>query len=444
MNMRTSILAVGALALLTACADDGTVTPQGGIGFEAPFAAVSAVRTPTIVARAFGRTVNNAAVVDSIVGEIPLLKQLDGRSRYQFYLVNGIDSSATPISHRQWSVRTDSLLDVNGGLSTKTDTARISGLKDFWRGGFFSTKLRFAVPLSIADSVHQRAAWLVLTIQADSTRPAFNDSTPRPLFIRFRNQNGTVTREDDTVPPDTLRGSFGDFLSPARQTRFVASGAGSLLFWDVLKNGRPAMRVDVTGLKKPPRGYYYQTYIIDSLSGNAFAWGTGSDVAGKALGGSDFGADSIIPTFRAVQGSGDVIGAAENYSRVDIILEPKGAAPTLGSALSIYSLMSVLRANIPDSLRVKRSALGTLVAIVTKGTLGGPPAPNIGVAVQAAGLNFNTLLGTKNTDSTGRATFTAVPLGETRVLAIPFGGSVVEGRGTVTSGQITTVRLVVP
>ena len=35
-------------------------------------------------------------------------------------------------------------------------------------------------------------------------------------------------------------------------------------------------------------------------------------------------------------------------------------------------------------------------------------------------------------------------LGEVRVIAIPFGGSIVDSRATITSGQTTTIRLVVP
>jgi len=449
VKLRTlAVTAVSALAL-SACGDESTVTPQGGQAFDASFSQVTPLRTPAIVARAFGRSVNNAAVVDSIVGEVSLAKQLDGRARYQFYLVNGLDSSATPVSHRQWTIRTDTLLDANGGLNTPVDTLpalaqRATAIRDFWRGAFFGGRLRFAVTLSASDSVQQRGSWLVLTIQSDSTRSSFNDSTPRPLFIRFRDQKGTASRDDDEIAPDTLRGRFGDFLSPSRQTTFTTSGSGTLAFWDVAKTGKPAIRVDFSGLRKPPRGYFYQPFIIDSLSGTAYAWGLTVDEAGMPLGNSDLKADSIIPTLRAVQNPDDVIGPAENYSRVDLILEPKTAAPLLRTGLPIYSVMSVQRANIPAALRNKRVALGTVQAIVTRGTQGGAPAPNVGVVVQGPGLNFNTLLGNRNTDSTGTARFTNLPVGEVRVLAVPFGGSVVETRATVVSGQTTTVRLVVP
>ena len=442
--MRYTLAAVGALAGLVACAEEGSVTLQGGQAFDAPFAAIASVRYPSIVARGYGRTVNNAAVVDSIIGEVALMKQLDGRARYQFYIVNGLDSSATPISHRQWIVRTDTLLDANGGLTSPVDTNRTAGIRDFWRGGFFGQKLRFAVTLSASDSVQQRGAWLVLTIQSDSARTAFNDSTPRPLFVRFRDQKGTPTRDDDAIIPDTLRGSFGDFLSPARQTTFAAGGTGTLGFWDVVSNGNPAIRVDFTGLRKPPRGYFYQPFIVDSLSGIAYAWGQVYNDKGEPLANADLATDSILPVLRAVQASNDVIGKAENYTRVDLILEPKTASPLLRTGLPIYSVMTVQRAQIPTALRSKRAALGTLNAIVTRGTQGGAPAPNIGVVVQGPGLNFNTLIGNKNTDSTGTARFTNLPTGEIRVLAIPFGGTLVDTRVTIVSGQSATVRLVVP
>lgn len=441
---RTGIAALALLALAAGCAEDGAVSPQGGQAFETTFTAVANVRTPTIRALAFGRSVNNAAVVDSVVGEVALLKPLSGSARYQFYIVNGLDSSATPVSHTQWIIRTDSLLDANGNIRSPIDTTRTTGVRDFYAGNFFGRRMRFAVRLSATDSVQQRASWLVLTIQRDSTRTTFNDSTPRPLFVRFRDQRGTVTRDDDLVLPDTLRGAFGDFISPARQTTFRSAGTGSLLFWDVVKSGVPAFRVDFRGLQKPPRGYYYQPYIIDSLTGIAYAWGNPYDAAEAALRNADLGTDSILPTLRAVQPVNTPIGGPEDYTRVDLILEPKTAAPALAANLDIISQMTVHRATIPNALRNKRDSLGVLQVIVTRGTQGGPVAPNVGVVVQGPGSNFNTLIGNKNTDSTGTARFTNMPVSELRVLAVPFGGSVVETRATITSGQTTTVRLIVP
>lgn len=444
MMRRFPCIAFAGAMLLAACNQDGSAIPQGGGAFEAPFTTVTAVRGPTMIAKAYGRTVNNGAVVDSVVGEVALAKQLDGRARYQFYIVNGLDSSAVPVSHKQWIIRTDSLLDANGNLTLPVDTSRSAGVRDYWRGGFFGQKLRFAVTLSASDSVQQRGAWLVLTIQADSTNTRYNDSTPRPLFVKFRDQKGTPTRDDDAVIPDTLRGSFGEFLSPARQTAYVSTGSGSLLFWDVVKTGKPAFRLEFSGLRKPPRGYFYQPYIIDSLSGTAYAWGQVYDAAGNGLADADLGKDSIITTLRAVQPSNDVIGQAENYTHVQLILEPKTAAPLLRTGLTIYSQMTVQRAKLPDALRAKRAALGTVQVIVTKSTLGGAAAPNVGVVIQGPGLNFNTLIGNRNSDSTGTARFTNVPVGEVRVIAIPFGGTLVETRATVVAGQTATARLVVP
>jgi hypothetical protein len=444
MNIRLTLPLIAAAALLVACNADGTATPQGGAAFETVFTTVTAVRAPSIVARAFGRTINNAAVVDSIVGEALLLKQLEGRARYQFYLVNGLDSSAIPVSHRQWIIRNDTILDVNGNVTSPVDTNRANGVRDFYRGGFFGQKLRFAVSLSATDSAQQRGSWLVLTIQQDSSRTAYNDSTPRPLSVRFRDQKGTPTRDDDAISPDTLRGRFGTFLSPARQTVFASAGQGSLLFWDVLKNGQTAMRAEFRNLPRPPLGYLYQAFIIDSLSGIAYAWGQSVDAAGNLLGNADVGKDSIVPMLRMFQTSNPVIGKPENYTRVDLVLEPKGNTPQIASPLTIYSTMTVQRAALPVALLAKRPALGTVQAIVTRGTQGGVPAPNVGVVVSAPGLNFNTLVGNKNTDSLGTARFTNVPPGEVRVLAIPFGGSLVEQRATVVSGQTLTVRLVVP
>jgi hypothetical protein len=217
-----------------------------------------------------------------------------------------------------------------------------------------------------------------------------------------------------------------------------------LLFWDVVSTGKPAMRVNFENVPRPPLGYYYQPYIIDSISGIAYAWGQVYGATDTPLGSADLGKDSILTILRAVQPSNDVIGQAENYTRVDLILEPRAGAPALRTGLSIYSTMSLLRAALPAPLLAKRAPLGRLNVIVTRGAQGGPVAPNIGVVVQGPGLNFNQLLSNRNTDSTGTAAFTGLPVGEVRVIAIPFGGSIVDSRAAITSNQTTTVRLVVP
>lgn len=438
------VCALAAAALVAGCSTDGDLVPKGGGAFEGTVNPNSAARFPSIVARAFGRTVNNAAVTDSIVGEIALAKQLDGRARYQFYLVNGLDSTAIPVSHRQWLIRTDTALDAGGAIITRVDTNRSAGVRDFWRGAFFNTRLRFAVTLSATDSLQQRGSWLVFTIQPDSTRTAFNDTTGRPLFVRFRDQRGTATRDDDLISPDTLRGRFGEFVSPGRQVTYTPTGTGSLLFWDVSETGLPAFRVVLQNVPKPPRGYYYQPLILDTLSGNAFAFSNAFDGADRSLDNADLDTVQVLPILKAIQGTSQTIGRAESYSHIDVLLEPKTAAPALRTALSNYSTMNVFRGNVPDVVRAKRPPNGTVIAVVTRGTQGGPPAPNVGVAAQAPGMNFNTLLGNRNTDSTGTVRFTNVPPGEIRVIAIPFGGSVVEARTTVASGQTATVRLVVP
>ena len=413
---RLGCIAVLSLAVLAGCGDDGAVTPKGGQAFDAAFTAVASVRYPRIIARAFGRTVNNAAVVDSIVGEVALMKQLDGRARYQFYIVNGLDSTATPVSHRQWIIRTDTLLDANGGLNSPVDTNRTAGVRDFWRGGFFGQKLRFAVTLSATDSVQQRGAWLVMTIQADSTRTAFNDSTPRPLFVRFRDQKGTQTRDDDAVQPGH---------APRQLRRLPEPGAA-----DDVRRRRHRHTVvlgcrldrqagDSRGLRRTPQttaGLLLPAVHHRQPVRHRIRLGTGLRRQGRRSSATrTLARTAFSPVLRAVQPSNDVIGQAENYTRVDLILEPKTAAPLLRTGLAIYSAMTVQQASIPAALRSKRAALGTVQAIVTRGTQGGAPAPNVGVVLQGPGLNFNTLIGNKNTDSTGTARFTGVPVGEVRV-----------------------------
>lgn len=439
-----------AAATLAACGDGITQTPVGGPAFEATLAPVTPVRTPVLTARAWSRPSPDGIVVDSITGLVRFTKSLDGRARYRFYLVNGVDSTATPVAHLQVVERTDSILDASGNVQPSVRTTN-NGLRDYWGGAAYGTLLRYRVTLSGTDSVQQRTSWLVLTIQADSVSPAWTANTPKPLWVRFRDQRGTPARGDDTVfTADTLRGLYGTFRSPARQEVFVPRGSGRVTFWDLFETAarRPVLSMEANDLPRPPLGYYYQPYLADTRSGVFVPFGTPVDAAERPLFNADTSrADSVIAVARAAFIPDSVTRPIREYTNVAWVLEPKTATVGLTNPVIIPGATVALRATIPAAITSQRPANGVVRVIVTRDQQSGPAEPNVGAVVLGPGSDFNTFLGSRNTDASGTASFADIPSGRVRVVIVPPPGRRVVGSSeqfaNVPAGSDVTVRFVV-
>ena len=440
----------GAAALGAACSDGVTETPVGGPGFEATLAPATPLRTPVLTARAWSRASADGPIVDSITGAIAFAKPLDGRARYRFYAVNGVDSTALPVSHFQVLERTDSTLDATGGILAQVRTTN-NGIRDYWAGAAYNTVLRFRVTLSPTDSAQQRTSFLVLTIQADSTAPAYGATTPRPLWVRFRDQRGTASRGDDTVfTADTLRGSYGTFRSPARQELFVARGGGRATFWDLFGSDqrRPVLSFEATEVPRPPLGYYYQAYLADTRTGVFVPFGQARDAANAPLFNADTSSrDSVVAVVRASFVPDTLARPIRDYTTVSLQLEPKSATLGVGQAVATPGVTTVVRAAIPAGVTAQRPAPGTVRVIVTRGLQSGPGEPNVGAVVLGPGNDFNAFLASRNTDASGIASFTDIPAGRVRVVIIAPPGRTVVGQSeqfaTVPSGSDVTVRFVV-
>lgn len=441
---------VAATAALAACDDGITQTPVGGPAFEATLAPVTPLRTPVLTARAWSRPTPDGPVVDSITGLVQFTKSLDGRARYRFYIINGVDSTAAPVAHLQVVERTDSILDANGTVQPSVRTTN-NGLRDYWSGAPYGTVLRYRVTLSGTDSAQQRTSWLVLTIQADSLLPGFTATTPRPLWVRFRDQRGTVARTDDTVfTADTLRGSYGTFRSPARQETFVARGTGRVTMWDLFETGarRPVLSMEATDLPRPPLGYFYQPYLADTRSGVFVPIGTPVNAANQPLFNADTSrADSVIAVARASYIPDTNARPIREFTNVAWLLEPKAAAVGLSSPVIIPGATIALRATIPAAITSQRPANGVVRVIVTRGLQSGAAEPNVGVVVLGPGSDFNTFLVSRNTDAAGTASFADMPAGRVRVVIVPPAGRTVVGSSeqfaNVPAGSDVTVRFVV-
>lgn len=447
--------AFGALALSVAtagCFDD--LTPPrgeqiGGTQYNMNMSVPSPVRVPAGATISIStRTVAGVLTTDSVRVTVTGLKELQAPWRYQWYIVNGLTGAAWPIPYTATITRTDT--SFNAGAVTTSTATSTRGTSQFFEGAPFNTSVRFKVQNAAApDTIGNSGSHLVLTIQ-NSTAPAFTLTTPKMLWIRFRDQRGTAPVNDDIVvaAPVAL---FGTFRSeqPDSSRPWGAQGTGRAAFWD--REGDAVLHFSALafGLPQPPVGYYYQPWVRDARTGGAGSFSELRDpVADTSLMNADL---------RPVQGTLAELARARfsvhesaiactygvcsgtrfhDFTNVQLVLEPK-------AGVTSYPNWTVaLQGTLPSLLTNRRAAAGTIRARVTQG---GSGYANATVAIYGAGTS--TLISARPTNLTGDAVFDGLPAGPVDVRAYvpsPATVSPTPQRVTVIARDTVTVAFTVP
>lgn len=391
----------------------------GGTLYNMNLSVPSPVRVPTGATISVStRTVLGVLTVDSVRVTVTGLKELQAPARYQWYIVNGLTGAAWPIPYTATITRTDTAFNA-GAVTTSTATST-RGTSQFFEGAPFNTSVRFKVQNAAApDTIGHSGSYLVLTIQ-NSTAPAFTATTPKLMWIRFRDQRGTAAVNDDIViaAPVAL---FGTFRSeqPDSSRPWGPQGTGRGAFWDKERDTVMHFSALAFGLPQPPVGYYYQPYVRDTRTGNAGPFGELRDpVADTSLMNADL---------RPVQGTLAELTSArfgthesslgcwygvcplrrfQDFTNVQVILEPKAGVTT-------YPNWTVaLQGTIPTLLTNRRVGTGFVRAVVTRAGVG---FPNATIAIFGAGTS--TLISARTTDATGTILFDQVPSGPVDVRA---------------------------
>ena len=440
------------LPLLAACFEDGAPTSQvGGTQYSLRLVVPSPVRVPSGAVAIFQRTPTTLRVSDSgTVSALALLEPLQPPARYQFWVVNALDSVARPVRVAITRIRTDTAFNAAGAITTSTVTT-VDGARAFYAGAPFNTVATVKIgPNQSADSVGQTAAWLVLTIQADSTAPAFTATTPKPLWFRLRNQNGTAVITDDVI---SANGNlvFGTFVSPVVQRPFSAQGFGRGAIWDQFADGRLFLSALALGITQPPLGYHYVAVARNDSLGRVTRLG---EVVDAVTGESQFDAD-----LRPVPGSvaqmpnlrfgarDDLLGCEEDGTACShpglasdrtfqLLLEPK-----LGFD-DVFGVSSVLQgANNLQLVDTRESARGRIEVTATRAG-----APVSGAVIVLYGAGSTTLYSTALTDAAGLAVFSGVPSARVDVRIVPPTGTTIaepyQRDLTVPSGDTLRVAFV--
>lgn len=427
--MRRLALAALLLPIAAACFEDGAPTSQvGGTQYSLRLAVPSPVRLPSGTVAIFQRSPTTLRVIDSVtISSLALLEPLRAPARYQFWVVNSLDSSARPVRVAITRTRTDTAFNAAGGITTTTVNTN-DGQRAFYAGAPFNTVATVKIgPTQSADSVGQTAGWLVLTIQADSANPSFDADTPKPLWFRLRDQRGTALITDDVISANGAM-TFGTWVSPLFQRPFSAQGFGRGAIWDQFADGRLFLSALAFGTTQPPLGYHYVAVARNDSLGRVTRLG---EVVDATTGESQFDADlrpvtgsvAQMPNLRFMARDDslncDDVDCAHpglsNERSFQLLLEPK-----LGEDL-VYGISSVLQgANNLQLVDTRQLGRGTVEVTTTKGA-----APLPGAVIVLYGAGSSTVYSTAVTDATGKATIGNVPAARIDVRVVPPTGSTI-------------------
>ena len=428
---RLSTLAA-ALALAACFKGDAPTSQVGGTEFNTRLTIPSPVRLPTGNVTIYQRTVSGNKLIDSVAVQLSLVEPLQAPARYQLWVLNELDGPTRPVAAGITRVRTDTTITAAGAIATSTVTIN-DGRQRFYAGAPLNTVATLKVgPTQSADSVGQTAAWLVLTIQPDSTAPTFA-GVPRPMWFRLRDQKGTAGLGDDVISANGAMG-FGYFESPAVQRVYLAQGFGRGAFWDQFGDGRLLFSALTFDMAQPPPGYFYLAVARSPQLGRATELGDLTDAStGASLHDADVvpvtGALAQLPNAR-IQAREDTLtvgcagGQCVPYAGfasdtlIQVLLEPKArASGQVGNSAVLQGIVNVYLA------QTRRPAAGTVEVTATKG---GQPVAGAAVALYGAGSS--TVITSGITNASGGIRFSNVP-GNTRIdvrLTPPAGSTVAQ------------------
>ena len=426
LTSRQRLVALSALAAAAAaCANDIPTEKVGGTEYGLDLLAVSPLRPP-VASFTARRSGTGNVVLDSLTVTLTKLQPLAGDAAYRFYAVGNAGAGDTvPVEARMTLVHRDSTVTETGTIAV-TRTATDLGTSSFFKGVGFADSLiaRFGG----AQFAGGNKRFLVVTIQANQASPSFTADTPRPLWIRYRDTTvaTTGTPPVTTVSPGAVvlsgTSQFGTFAIGRPAYVFVGGGFGRSGFWDRYADGRLLYSAFVQNLSQPPLGYYYQPWMIDSVSRRNVPFG---ELRSSAYGASLMEYDerpigtevAKLPDARFGTSQEEVGSPLQTFAAVHLMLEPKLGDRSL-------ALTSVVAGTLGDTLRVGRGS-GALRILALSG------ADSVaGVTVVAFAEGGRAPLASATTAGPvpvaqlkGQATLQPIPAGNIDLYVTPPGGA---------------------
>jgi hypothetical protein len=420
------LLTVGAAcvaAFAVACKQDNIAGPAKQLG--PPLLDITLSFPGTAVFPSGGVVINAGASRDSLTVTLNNLAPLPTGSAYQFLVVDSATTNVAPLSGRLITM-TRSKRPVNRDsavFSTTVDTvasaATLAAADTNQTFTFLFTNASSGA--TIANYTH-----VVGIVTTSPVGAGTLSATTRRGFLSARYRNGATNA--------FANGSF-TFGSWAINTvrRLPFNQSGSLLngaFW-----GR-AMRINVNGLVRPPEGWRYATWLIDDRTGSAVrTGGLLTPVPGdRSLDNADVEttADETDQGIIGAQSRGYADSVAggpiefDNFTRVEILLEPKGAGVP-----AVPSGALVIGGPVPVSVSSRHPGSGKLSGTVT--SAGSNAVANATIVLTGVGSIYPLVV--TNADNTGAFLIRSINVGTYSISATAAGDSVAGAAKTITIGS---------
>jgi hypothetical protein len=277
--------------------------------------------------------------------------------------------------------------------------------------------------MRIATPVVRTGTHVVVGIApAAQTAATRLDRTTRFGFLASRYRTGTTFANTGTT-------TFGSWaINTARRLPFIPSSATI--------NGAfrgSTVRLNIRDLIRPPVGFRYAAWVIDTRTGAAARLGglMTPVPSNRSLDDADVGQDGFLTDVAMIEAQmrGDTASAGnvrwENFTRIDVLLEPKGSAPPTmpGGAF-------VLSGPVPQSVASRSPGAGKVSGTVTSTSNGN----RTGATIFLTGVNDRIPKLVTNASATGTFLFRTVSIGQYRAFVVPPGGSTATDSVNVTIG----------
>ena len=422
---RTRLMLAGFGALVTiasACSLDETSGLSQNLG--EPLLDINLGPSGDAVMPTASYTLTSAASRDTMTITLRNLGPLPTGAVYQVFLVdstqadNASATNLTPVSGRLIrQTRTRRPIDRdNATTDTRTDTtASAQAITAADTNQTFTLRV---VNTRIATSTH-----VVVAVQpAAQTAASRLERGTLFGFLAARYRSGTTFTNTGTL-------TFGRWtINSAGRLPFVPSSA---TISGAFRGS--TVRLNVRDLIRPPQGFRYAAWVIDSRTGRAARiGGLLTPVPGnRSLDDADVMTDEYLTDVAVIEGQirGDTATSGnvrwDDFTSIVLLLEPKGSAPPTRPGAAF-----VLGGQVPASVAGRAPSAGKLSGTVTK-TSGGSAA---GATVFLTGMDDRIPRLVANANAAGAFLFRTVTPGMYRAFAVPVGGSAPTDSATVTIG----------
>ena len=276
----------------------------------------------------------------------------------------------------------------------------------------------------IAGPVVRTGTHVVVGIApAPQTAASHLDRTTRFGAIASRYRSGTTFT-------NTGNGTFGSWaINTGSRLPFIPSSA---TVNGAFRGG--TVRINVRDLIRPPVGYQYAGWVIDTRTGKAARLGglMTPVPSNRSLDNADVGTDPFLTDVAMIEAQlrGDTASAGnirwDEFTSINLLLEPKGSAPPTAPGGAF-----VLGGPIPTSVASRAPGTGKLSGTVTSAS----NADRTGATVFLTGVNDRISKLVTNANSAGVFLFRSVSVGQYRAFVVPRGSSTPTDSVNVTIGM---------